>query len=158
AAVERLAQEGFVTVSPQQGIVVRDLSIHDIADQYEIRLALETFIVRTLAGRLTPSQIERLHANLTAQEQNCAGLDIELSVQLDTDFHMLLCEFLGNQEILRVMKHLRERMHRVIARVNQQHMVRIASSYQEHRAIADAVLGGDAALAAQRMEEHLEYG
>src|SRR5262245_11966916 len=42
AALERLEHEGFITVSPQQGILVRDLSIHEIADQYEIRVALET--------------------------------------------------------------------------------------------------------------------
>jgi DNA-binding GntR family transcriptional regulator len=158
AAVERLQQEGFVTISPQQGIVVRDLSVHEIADQYEVRLALETFVVRTLAGRLSPPQAERLRANLDAQRDNCAGLDIARSVELDTEFHMLFCEFLGNQEILRVMKHLRERIHRVITRVNHQNVGRIASSYQEHHAIVDAVLSGDAPGAARRMEEHLDYG
>src|SRR5262249_5818701 len=49
AALERLEQEGIVTISPQQGIVVRDLSIHEIADQYEIRAALETYVLRSLA-------------------------------------------------------------------------------------------------------------
>src|SRR5262245_56779925 len=43
AALERLEHEGFITVSPQQGIVVRELSIREIADQYEIRTALESF-------------------------------------------------------------------------------------------------------------------
>src|SRR5262245_22898698 len=71
AALERLEQEGFVTISPQQGIIVRDLSIHEIADQYEIRAALETFVARSLAGRLTPAQVERLRDNLRAQQSNC---------------------------------------------------------------------------------------
>src|SRR5262245_38160255 len=35
AALERLEAEGYVTVSPQQGIVVRELTVHEIADQYE---------------------------------------------------------------------------------------------------------------------------
>src|SRR5690349_20231147 len=34
AALERLESEGFITVSPQQGIVVRELSVREIADQY----------------------------------------------------------------------------------------------------------------------------
>src|SRR6516225_7820048 len=46
AALQRLELEGFVTISPQQGIIIRDLSVHDIADQYEIRAALETYVVR----------------------------------------------------------------------------------------------------------------
>jgi len=41
AALERLESEGLVTVSPQQGVVVRALSMKGIADHYEIREALE---------------------------------------------------------------------------------------------------------------------
>src|SRR5262245_60782068 len=64
AALERFEVEGCVTIAPQQGIIVRDLTVHEIADQYEIRAALEGFVLRTLAGRLTPAQIGRLEANL----------------------------------------------------------------------------------------------
>ena len=39
AALEKLETEGLVRVSPQQGILVREMSIHDIADQFEIRAA-----------------------------------------------------------------------------------------------------------------------
>src|SRR5262249_16673482 len=54
AALERLEAEGYVAVSPQQGIVVRELTVHEIADQYEIRAALEAYVLRALAGKLTP--------------------------------------------------------------------------------------------------------
>src|SRR6266567_4439531 len=50
-ALERLESEGFITVSPQQGIVVRELSVHEIADQYEIRGVLESYTLRSLAGK-----------------------------------------------------------------------------------------------------------
>src|SRR5262249_491897 len=52
AALERLELEGFITVSPQQGIVVRDVAVREIADQYEIRVALEAYVLRATAGRL----------------------------------------------------------------------------------------------------------
>jgi DNA-binding GntR family transcriptional regulator len=158
AALERLAQEGFVTVSPQQGIIVRDLSIHEIADQYEIRVALETFVLRTVAGRLTPPQVARIHANLNEQEKNCGDCDVERAVVLDGEFHTLFCEFLGNQEILRVMAQLRAKIHRVIAQVYKINPTRAVSSFHEHRGIAEAVIDGDAAAAVRRIEEHLECG
>jgi DNA-binding GntR family transcriptional regulator len=158
AALERLDLEGFITVSPQQGILVRDLSIHDIADQYEIRAALETYVLRSLAGRLTQQQVERLRTNLADQKANCQAGDFERGVTLDAEFHTLFWEFLGNREILRLMCQLREKMHRVIARVFQLNRERMANSYQEHLAIAEAVIQGDGALAARRLEEHLEYG
>lgn len=158
AALARLEQEDFVTISPQQGIVVRDLSVHEIADQYEIRAALETYVVRTVAGRLTPAQVGRLRANLEAQEVNRRDCDVDRGVVLDAEFHTLFCEFLGNREILRVMHQLRAKIHRVIRQVYKINPGRVASSYEEHLAIADAVIQGDAVAAVQRIEEHLEYG
>ncbi len=77
AALERLELEGFVTVSPQQGILVRDLSLHEIADQYEIRIALEAFVVRHVAGRLAAPQVERLRDNLHEQEATARTGDAE---------------------------------------------------------------------------------
>ena len=59
SALERLESEGFISISPQQGAIIRDLSLDEIADQYEIRTALETFVVRTVAGRLTPNSSTR---------------------------------------------------------------------------------------------------
>jgi DNA-binding GntR family transcriptional regulator len=158
AALERLEAEGFVTISPQQGIIIRDLTVHEIADHYEIRVALETYVVRSAAGRLTPEQGERLQANLRAQEASRDANDVLRTVALDAEFHTLFCEFLGNREILRVMSQLREKIQRVITKVFQINVRRLANSYEEHRGIADAVLRGDAPLAARLMEEHLEYG
>jgi DNA-binding GntR family transcriptional regulator len=158
AALERLELEGFITISPQQGVIVRELSVQDIADQYEIRAALEAFVLRSLAGRLTPAQVERLQANLAAQESNTGSADIERGIALDAEFHTLFSEFLGNREILRVMNQLREKIHRVISQVFTLNPDRMAGSYEEHRAIAEAVIQGDAPLAAKRIEEHLEVG
>jgi DNA-binding GntR family transcriptional regulator len=158
AALERLALEGFIAISPQQGIIIRDLTVDEIADHYEIRTALETYVLRTLAGRLTPAQVEQLEANLRAQEDLSESDKESRAVDLDTAFHTLFCEFLGNQEILRVMAQLREKIHRVIRKVFQLRADRFHTSYAEHRAIADAVLRADAALAARLIEDHLEYG
>lgn len=158
AALVRLEAEGFVTISPQQGIIIRDLSVHEIADMYEIRAALETFVARGVAGKLTPEQVARLQANLKDQEALPEGGDVARGVALDADFHMMFCEFLGNREILGVMSHLREKIGRVIAQVFQINPGRVRTSYDEHRAIADAVIAGDGATAARLVEEHLEIG
>jgi DNA-binding GntR family transcriptional regulator len=158
AALERLELEGFVTISPQQGIIIRDLTVHDIADQYEIRAALETFVVRSVAGRLTAAQEARLRANLEEQKEHRESHDVERGIALDTEFHILFCEFLGNREILRVMGQLREKIHRVIHQVFKLNPGRLAASYDDHCAIAQAVIDGDGALAARRVEEHLELG
>jgi DNA-binding GntR family transcriptional regulator len=158
AALERLEAEGLITISPQQGIIVRDLTIHEIADQYEIRAALETYIVRTVAGKLTAAQVERLKTNLKEQEALVETRDVERGVALDAAFHTLFAEFLGNAEILRIMAQLREKIHRVITKVFQINAGRMLSSCGEHKAIADAVIAGDGDSAAKLLEQHLDCG
>ena len=53
AAIERLEAEGFVALAPQQGIIVSEMSLQNIVDHFEIRQAIEPFVVRRIAGRLT---------------------------------------------------------------------------------------------------------
>ena len=158
AALERLEAEGFVGVSPQQGIVVHDLSLDEVADQFEIREVLEPYVVRRLAGRLTPEQGERMRENLRRQEAAVEATDVQQNVWLDAEFHILWCEFLGNSEILTTMQRLRDRIHRVISRVSTRNPARMKEGYEEHRLLAEAVLTGSGDLAAERMLHHLSYG
>jgi DNA-binding GntR family transcriptional regulator len=158
SAIERLESEGFLVVSPQQGILVAELSLDEIVDQFEIRGALEAYVVRRLAGRLSEEQFARLEENLSAQLRCAQDGDVLGYRQLDADFHLLLCECLGNQEIVRVMWRLRDKLHRVILRVIQPRPQRMLSSYEEHLGILEALKAGDGELAAARMEAHLEWG
>jgi DNA-binding GntR family transcriptional regulator len=157
-ALTRLEMDGFVTVSPQQGIVVREASIHEIIDLFDIRQALETFIVRRLAGGITPEQTARLRANLDAQRAAVAAQDNPTTTKLDTEFHLLLAEFSGNQEIRDVMERLRGKLHRIILGIQNKNPERIAEGLKEHEAIADAVFQGKGEQAAKLIVMHLEWG
>ena len=158
SALQRLELEGLLNISPQQGAVVRDFSFREITELYEIRMALEPFVARQIAGRLTPAQVERVNANLEAQRENLVRRDIARCVQLDEDFHTLFSEFLDNREICRVMAQLRDRTHRIFHRVFSLNPGRMEGSYREHVTIAETIIQGDAELAAKRVEAHLDYG
>jgi DNA-binding GntR family transcriptional regulator len=157
-ALERLESEGFITVSPQQGIVVRELSVHEIADQYEIRSVLESYTLRSIAGKLTPDQVRRVRANLEAQSRLWGSGDVAKGVELDSAFHTQFVEFLGNGEILRVIVQLREKMQRVVTQVFRLCPTRLDTSSEEHAAIAAAVIAGDGDRAAAMLVSHLELG
>ncbi len=162
AALERMEAEDLVTFAPQQGVLVRHVSIEDISNHFEIRTALESFIVRRLAGRLTDEQIQRLEANLNAQHELAESGDVMGCVKNDADFHLLLCEFHGNQEFVKVMHRLRDRVFQVIFRIVKQFPNRITETYEEHRDIAQAIFDGDAdgdgERAAQQLVIHLRNG
>lgn len=158
AALERLEQDGFIKTAPQQGIIVRELPLKEIIDHYDIRAALETFVVERLAGQLTPPQSERLRANLDEQRAQLGTTNFKRYVALDGDFHLMLCEFLSNREIWRVMQHQRDKLHRVTYHILERDPRRMQTSYEEHTAILEAIEEGNHALAVQRMRTHLENG
>jgi DNA-binding GntR family transcriptional regulator len=157
-ALTRLEMDGFVTVSPQQGIVVREPSIDEVIDLFDIRMALETFVVKRLAATITAEQTARLRANLAAQDESVKEHDNARSTKLDTEFHLLLCEFSGNQEIREVMERLRSKLHRIILGIQKKNPERIADGCKEHEAIAEAIFQGKGEQAAQRIVQHLEWG
>jgi len=157
-ALTRLEMDGFVTVSPQQGIVVREPSIHEIIDLFDIRMALETFVVRRLAGNLATEQATKLRVNLDLQGRAVKDKDHEAATRLDTEFHLMLCEFLDNREISQAMERLRGKLHRIILGIQRKSPERIVDGWREHEAIAESVLQGRGEQAAQRIIQHLEWG
>ncbi len=158
AALERLEAEGFVTTSPRQGAVVRGLSLKEVVDLFDLRFALETFVARHLAERLYAPQARRLKKNLEAQLHCVETGDVDRYTQLDTDYHVTICECSGNQEILRVMWHLRDKLYLVILNVMRQNPTRIETSTEEHSKVVDKLVDGDGERAAAAMLKHLEYG
>ena len=158
SALDRLASEGFVSISPRQGVVVSQPSVHDLADLFDIRLALEPFVVGRLAGRLTEAQKARLCESLDAQAAAMGAGDFERAARLDAGYHVMLCEFFNNGEILRVMRHLRGKLDRIILQVFTLHTERLTSNHQEHAAITAANIDGRGAEAAENMERHLTVG
>jgi DNA-binding GntR family transcriptional regulator len=70
----------------------------------------------------------------------------------------MFCELLGNQEIVRVMRSLRDRLFRTVLRIFTQDVTRVRDSYREHVGIVDALEFGDGEEAARLLVTHLEYG
>ena len=158
AALERLQLEGLVAISPQQGIVVCGVSVHDIADQFEFREAVEVFVVRCIAGRLTLTQIGQLRDNLKRQRQTLLTGDVPSNIELDSEFHLLLCRFHGNRVFIRAMEGLRDKIHRSIVQVLTRTPERLREGYREHARIAAAVIRGDPRRAEQMVLKHLDSG
>ena len=158
AAIERLEAEGLVTLAPQQGVVVREISLQDIVNHYQLRQALEPFVVRRLAGRLTSAQVDLLKNNQARHRAALDAAQLVANIQVDAEFHHLLCEFLGNDEITHVMQQLRDRVQRTIYRIAKQFPERITDAYDEHKAILDALVSGDEEGAAELAYDHLENG
>ena len=61
-AINALSEEGLVEVYPYRGIFVRDLSVKDIADGFDIRLLLEPRVLELACQRISPAKIDEMIA------------------------------------------------------------------------------------------------
>src|SRR5438876_11645439 len=52
SALTSLGMEGFVAVYPKLGIVVREPTVLELHEQFDLRAAFETYVVRQSARRL----------------------------------------------------------------------------------------------------------
>lgn len=159
AALERLEQEGYITVSPQSGIRVRELSDSEIAELYDVRIAFECFVLRSIAGRLTEEQLHKWEDNLN----RLATIAVDPNhrkriVDLDTEFHALPCIYLGNQQIIKLMQQYSEKIRMVTNSVFTRLPDRASQSLKEHREIVAAVRKGEPQLASDLMEAHIRRG
>jgi DNA-binding GntR family transcriptional regulator len=159
AALENLETQGLVTVSPQRGIFVRDLSARETAELFDVRSAVEPFIAGQLArNSLTPQQREWLTSNLQQQQRAATVEDAQEATRLDIALHRLLAELLDNRELMNWLERCFDRLYCSVLRVNRLARNRLLKSYQEHEGIVTAVLEGRHDEAPRRMTEHLVFG
>lgn len=155
SALTRLETEGFVTVSSKQGIIINDLALGRIVDIYDLRVALETFNIQEILGRLTEEQLDQLQSNLQETEEIVGRLDVKAFAKADHRFHLLLCTFAGNQEITRVLLNYQDHLLRITLRHLRKEPNRMEGFLQDHKEIFEQLKEGDEACA-QRMRDHLQ--
>lgn len=157
AALEHLESEGLVSVSPQQGIVVRDISPREIYDVFDIRYALEPHVARALGARHCSEDIAKLREHLAVQEVVYAQNKVLDATRLDREFHMMLCELHGNREIIKVMDQVWDKLFREVVRILGQKQGRMQASITEHRAIVEAIASGNGDAAQAKMLDHINH-
>lgn len=159
AALERLEEQGFLTISPQRGAIMRALTPREINEHYDLRIALESFVVGRIGGRLTAEDKQAIEANLAVQrrvvEHEQAWEDWALA---DFEFHRTLCAALGNTEIQRIMNLQRDRFQWLVMSIADRDPSVPAVSSAEHAAIYEAVAAGENSRACSLLERHLENG
>lgn len=159
AALERLSAEGLTKYTPNKGLVVKELSLEDIIDFFDFRIAIESHVVRSLAEHsLETENIKLLEDNLEAQAEYVNSKDYVKFSSTDSAFHLKLAQIHGNAEIVSSMTRLQDRLHLVGLNVLRKEISRIQDSYKDHLHIFEYIIQGDGDKAYHKMIEHLNYG
>ncbi len=152
-ALGQLGAEGLVDLRRNRIAVVATPSMEEARDTFDIRIELESLVVKTLAGRLDREQIERLRAHVKAEQAARQGSEA-LSIRLATEFHVLLAEMTGKPILTRYVNEVSYRCGLTLSAFGRPHSSECAVT--EHSVLIDALAKGDAVEAVRLMREHLE--
>jgi DNA-binding GntR family transcriptional regulator len=154
AALSLLEHEGLVLNERRRGWKVLSLSMEDIHQIFELKIAIESMLVKKAACQLTSEEKSNLQDILTKMKIAAERDDYDLWISADVDFHNLLYTHADNPRAYRIIQNLNEQWNRVWVGIVAMEG-RIQQALREHEAIAQAVIQGEGEEAEFKMREHL---
>ncbi|WP_221242952.1 GntR family transcriptional regulator [Conexibacter arvalis] len=151
-AFKRLADEHLVVERPRYGVFVREFDADDIADIYNLRVAIETTAARLFirAGASTTP----LRALVDEMEAAAGRGDTEAVVDAEVRFHQTLCDLCGNGYVSAVFRNLQGPIHMAMG-MDDRNYVDLDEIVHEHDPVVDALEGGDEQVAVAVIAEHI---
>ncbi|PIE55118.1 MAG: hypothetical protein CSA35_01395 [Dethiosulfovibrio peptidovorans] len=156
-ALLRLKSEGFIRIIPHKGAVINEVSIVEAREIFDMRMAIEEFVVRNVADQLEPEHFAILDRLIDQQEQASAAKDLESYLAADSEFHDFFLRLYRNRVIWDAVLHVRQRFLTVGISV----LVTpkdIEISLQYHKDMVEALRRGDVEEAVRITHDHLKFG
>ena len=154
-AFRALQQSGLARTEKNRGVFVRQVSLDEANEIYEVRAALEGLIGRLAAKRIHPEQVERIRAVVKRMQAVAKTRDAHAYYPLNVEFHELLVQATGNKALAvnyrRVVNELDLYRRESLSRSAEV----IPISTRDHEAIVNAVAKGDEKLAEKLLYEHV---
>jgi DNA-binding GntR family transcriptional regulator len=150
-ALVQLQAEGLVDLIPSRGAIVRGLSAHEIAEVYEMRLALEPLALRKAVPNLRESDLMDIDYLLGRIDR---ATDWTRWAELNWEFHEALYRSSGMNLLIQTAKFLHNNVTRFIAptHLNQDYL---KNSQQQHRRIVEHCREGNVDAACIELIHHL---
>ena len=158
-ALRALAEQGLVDKIPNCGCYVQQPDAERINHLYDFRLALELFVVDTLAPRgLPPELLERQRAVWEPLENVGPRKTIDgmTLVEADEAFHLELAQAAGNPYIIDSLKDTNDRL-RFVRLVVATDASRIRTTASEHLKILTALARKDGVKARYFLKQNLQH-
>lgn len=111
-AIRKLELEGLVIMIPRKGAIVADITLSDLEDVLEVRLALEELAVRQACRNYSEEQMHRLKKASDDFKRILYGTDVIAYAEADEEFHAVIYEMTGNRKLVQILNNLREQMYR----------------------------------------------
>lgn len=156
-ALKVLAAEGLVVLKPRRGCYVAEVSEQDLDEVFPVMAVLEGKVAEEATRRVTSADFSNLQAIHDELERYADANDVDRFFDANQRFHSALQEIAGNRYLGQLIDDARKVI-KLTRRDSLRLSGRIVQSLAEHRAILEAMRAGEAALAGQRMHDHLLSG
>ncbi|MFN8514566.1 MAG: GntR family transcriptional regulator [Thermomicrobiales bacterium] len=154
-ALRRLGQEGLLVTQPRRGTRVRELSLAEIDDIFEVRAELESWAARRFVERRTPESRAAVLAAFAALEQAGRDGDATLVVDRDLELHAAICAGAGSPLLLSTWRSIIAQWRGMRTIVASQNRSDARGTVESHRPAVASLLEGTADEAAALMREHI---
>lgn len=153
-ALQVLEGEGFITIAPNRGASVKELSEELVHNIFDIRILFASYFVRGFVESATPEEVAALRGHQEACEKALLDADGPAFQQSNLLFHGFIVDHHFNDEAMAILrKH--DGWLQAMSRKTPLNLAQIRRSVAEHWRIIEAVENGDPDAAARAIEEHL---
>ncbi len=156
-AIRMLAGLGLVTAVPNRGVFVRQISVREMLEIYELRALVFGFAAERASAHVDDAHRNELEQLLDRMDNACEAGDGTLYYQLNLRFHALILDLCGNQRAQQAYDDYIKELH-LFRRSYFNAPGNMKRSNSEHRAIFEAIAKGDAKRARTLAERHVLSG
>ena len=153
-AFRAIEESGLVRLEKNRGVFVRQISVEEADEIYEVRAALEEWVGRRLARTASADQIRELKAIVERMDRAAAKNDLDAWHALNLEFHDRLVEFAGNGKLLAVYRRLVNEL-QLFRRQTLAQRGSLPVFTREHREIVAKIASRNASAAARALHDHV---
>jgi DNA-binding GntR family transcriptional regulator len=152
AALLQLEKEGLISFGDNRRPVVTSLSVSEIVELFEIRVALETLAVERAVVNMDASAFRLLETKMEAMRRSAS--DPRRWMDAHSSFHDTIYKAAGMPRLLAEIHRVRQAIHPYLLLYNSVYLMREMPGV-EHSALLDILRKKDPALARTCLTEHI---
>lgn len=119
-ALKLLCTEGLVSVIPRVGYVVTELSVGDVQEIFQLRLALEALAAELAVDHVTDRDVdgfERLQRRVQSEAKKFStdpAAYRRFAIEANSEFHLALARLSANERLVRLIEGLLDESRRIL--------------------------------------------
>lgn len=102
-ALQLLASEGLVTISPYRGASVTEFALNDLEGIYHVRIALEGYAGRLATRHITDEEVERLRELVAKMKEAFEQHAPDKQLEINRQFYVCLYQATRQQRLYEVV-------------------------------------------------------